>query len=430
MRKYLKEWIIYRYYRIEHSVIMEKSAYWSLSLIICLTFGCTNQEETTQARPPTTMEDRIIYSASDSSDFLFVAKQGDSVKVKSFALARDFTMKRVPSASGVKYQGEDDFFFWLKGEEFLWGQGDSIWTTGFEAASAKEQPNKPLPFDFKHYGHYVSDGYTERNQGYDWMAVTIKESTSQRVAVSIRSRADKKKPTCTYDALAVIVDENTLSIFNEFSIELKFAKDTLTIQGKTEADNNHMFYYCSGGATIGGKYHRIDGPLDMSQIDNTGYFNSLGWKEVFFQVEVTESQLQITPRGLEIDNRPVVHELEGQVTQSEIGDLNLDGFPEVLVYVTAPGSGSYGSVIGYSVNNGKSMSQIYLPPISNNPELSSGYMGHDEFAIVESTLVRRFPIYLKGDTNAAPSGGTRQIQYKLVDGEASRRFEVDKTIEY
>jgi hypothetical protein len=57
-------------------------------------------------------------------------------------------------------------------------------------------------------------------------------------------------------------------------------------------------------------------------------------------------------------------------------------------------------------------------------------MGHDEFAMVENTFVQRFPIYNPGDTNAEPTGGTRQIQYKLVDGEASRLFEVDKVVEY
>lgn len=410
---------------------MKNLVYWSQALIVSLVLGCTNSENTSQLKPPAVMEDRIAYIAADSSDFLFVADLDNSIKVQSFALSRDFTMKRVPAASGVKYQGEDDFFFWLKGEEFLWGQGDSIWTRGFKANTASElQERKTSTFHFSHYGHYVSDGYSNRNQGYDWVAVTVTESTSQRVAISIRSRADIKKPTCTFDGLAVIIDENTLGIYDEFSMELSFANDSLTIQGKTEEDNNLLYYYCSGGATLAGKYLRVIGPLDTMQMDNTAYFNSHDWNDLFFQVKVSENQLQITPRGLEIDNRPVVHELDGQVIQSEIGDLNLDGFPEVLVYITAPGSGSYGSVIGYSVNNGKSMSQVYLPPISDNSELSSGYMGHDEFAIVESTLVRRFPIYLKGDTNAAPSGGIRQIQYRLVDGEASRRFEVVKTIEY
>ena len=61
--------------------------------------------------------------------------------------------------------------------------------------------------------------------------------------------------------------------------------------------------------------------------------------------------------------------------------LNIDGFPEILIYTVSAGSGSYGNVIGYSVNNGKSISQIYFPELAENKEASSGYMGHDEFAI-------------------------------------------------
>jgi len=71
-----------------------------------------------------------------------------------------------------------------------------------------------------------------------------------------------------------------------------------------------------------------------------------------------------------------------------------------------------------------------LPSVAENAEASNGYMGHDEFAIVESTLVQRFPIYKPGDSNANPTGGTRQIQYKLKDGEAMRKFVVDQVVEY
>ncbi|QXP68493.1 PliI family lysozyme inhibitor of I-type lysozyme [Polaribacter sp. AHE13PA] len=142
------------------------------------------------------------------------------------------------------------------------------------------------------------------------------------------------------------------------------------------------------------------------------------------------SQLTIQPKGLEIDNKKITLELEGQVTNAEIKDLNADGFPEILIYTISAGSGSYGDVIGYSVNNGKSISQIYFPEISKNEEARSGYMGHDEFAITETTLARRFPIYNDEDTNNNPTGGTRQIKYKLKDGETSRLFVIDKISEY
>ena len=142
------------------------------------------------------------------------------------------------------------------------------------------------------------------------------------------------------------------------------------------------------------------------------------------------SQLSIQPKGLEIDNQKIVLEIDGQVVNAEIEDLNSDGFPEILIYTISAGSGSYGNVIGYSVNNGKSISQIYFPELFETKEAGIGYMGHDEFAIVETSLVRRFPIYRDGDTNNNPTGGTRQIQYKLKDGEASRLFIIDKISAY
>jgi hypothetical protein len=57
-------------------------------------------------------------------------------------------------------------------------------------------------------------------------------------------------------------------------------------------------------------------------------------------------------------------------------------------------------------------------------------MGHDEFTIIETSLVRQFRTYNEGDTNANPTGNYRQIQYKLVDGENSRKFVIDKIVEY
>ena len=56
-------------------------------------------------------------------------------------------------------------------------------------------------------------------------------------------------------------------------------------------------------------------------------------------------------------------------------------------------------------------------------------MGHDEFAVVDNILVQKFPIYKKGDINSNPTGGIRQIQYKLKDGEASRIFAIDKIVD-
>ncbi len=140
--------------------------------------------------------------------------------------------------------------------------------------------------------------------------------------------------------------------------------------------------------------------------------------------------LTIQPAGLAIDNTEVSVEIDGTVNGAEITDLDGDGWPEVYVYVTSAGSGSYGSLVAFAVNNGKSMSGIYMPPISDDRANSIGYMGHDEFAVIENALARQFPIYLKSDTNSRPSGGMRQLQYKLTQGEASWVLELAKSKDF
>ena len=164
------------------------------------------------------------------------------------------------------------------------------------------------------------------------------------------------------------------------------------------------------------------------------FSKTLSLQNISFSVTTLGSgsvqQLTIKPQGLTIDNKTITEEIYGQVVNAEVEDLNSDGYPELLIYVVSAGSGSYGSVIGYSVNAGKSVSKIYFPEISENPQASKGYMGHDEFAIVETSLVQRFRIYNPGDANCCPTGDMRQVTYKLVDGEAGRKFVVNKIDEY
>ncbi len=140
--------------------------------------------------------------------------------------------------------------------------------------------------------------------------------------------------------------------------------------------------------------------------------------------------LHIIPAGLKVDNAPISREIDGTVTGAEVTDLNVDGSPEIYVYVTSAGSGSYGSLVAFSANKLKSLSEIYLPPLSEDQAASKGYRGHDEFAVLEGVLGRRFPVYRDMDINATPTGGTRQIQYKLVPGEAGWLLKSDRVVEY
>jgi len=172
---------------------------------------------------------------------------------------------------------------------------------------------------------------------------------------------------------------------------------------------------------------------DKSSV-GTMYNQTLELQGISFQVMSANNSslnnLLVVPNGLEIDNSPILKEIDGIVGGAEVADLNSDGSPEIYVYVSSAGSGSYGSLVAYSANQRKSLSPIYLPPIIDNQTAKTGYMGHDKFAVVESTLVRRFPVYRQADTNANPTGGMRQLQYKLIRGEAGWILKVNKVVEY
>lgn len=167
---------------------------------------------------------------------------------------------------------------------------------------------------------------------------------------------------------------------------------------------------------------------------NAPFEQTLALHGISFKVSATHqgslNQLKIVPSGLAVDNTPIEREIDGAVTAAEVADINADGSPELYVYVTSAGSGSYASLVAYSVNDKKSLSEIHLPALADNPTLSKGFMGHDELRTVEGVLVQRFPLYREDDSNAKPTGGTRQIQYKLVPGEATWQLKVDRVIDY
>jgi hypothetical protein len=156
--------------------------------------------------------------------------------------------------------------------------------------------------------------------------------------------------------------------------------------------------------------------------DAKPFIQKLTLHGVTFEVSATNSgsknKLTISVDGLRHPVDPIVREIEGIVTGAEVADLDRNQSPEIYVYVNSAGSGSYGSIVGLSANNRKSLTDIYLPDITDDKKVSAGYMGHDEFAVIESVLARRFPVYKQGDTNSKPTGGMRQITYKLVPGEA------------
>ncbi len=167
---------------------------------------------------------------------------------------------------------------------------------------------------------------------------------------------------------------------------------------------------------------------DKKSKTSTAFNQKFQLHGISFQVTSKGNKLRIVPSGLKIDNLPIERDIDGTVTGADIGDINVDRSPEIYVYIKdAKGSVS---LIAYSANNKKSLSDIYLPPFTDDPKLAKGYRGHDDIAMVEGIVAQRFPIYKDTDTDDKPTGGWRQMQYKLTQGEASWVLKLDKVLEF
>ncbi|GGF10212.1 PliI family lysozyme inhibitor of I-type lysozyme [Hymenobacter cavernae] len=104
--------------------------------------------------------------------------------------------------------------------------------------------------------------------------------------------------------------------------------------------------------------------------------------------------------------------LNGTVTNVVATNLNNDKFPELLVFVSDAGSGSYGQVVGYSfLDQGRRA--LTLPDLTG--AAAEGYQGQDVFKVQGQELLRSFPLYKPADPNCCPSGGTRTVRYKLPE---------------
>jgi len=105
-----------------------------------------------------------------------------------------------------------------------------------------------------------------------------------------------------------------------------------------------------------------------------------------------------------------------------VGDLDKNGFDEIYVITTAAGSGSYGTVHGFTSNKDKSFSMIYLP---ENDEkdikdgILKGYTGHDIYKIEGQSLVRTFAV-------SADKKETKSISYLLSKTETGYALSIKK----
>lgn len=179
---------------------------------------------------------------------------------------------------------------------------------------------------------------------------------------------------------------------------------------------------CKADRTSSGSVALPQDRMHIGSLDTTLSLNGIS-----FHVVGHGRMVKIEPSGLKKDTTHVDVRLLGLVAGAEIGDLNRDTWPELMVYSVSPDSTRRMSIIAYSSNGNASMSRMDFDGMAEDPRIKPGYGGHDEFAIVNGTLMQRFPIH---DSSGRPTGKTRQVTYRLVNGEGSRLVRIETIVDY
>lgn len=309
-------------------------------------------------------------------------------------------------------------------------QGTHSGTAGTGSDSSRTATaSAPFP------GNYVSDGYSQRGQGADWMAVMVEPAGDSMFHVKVRARIDRKKPSCRLDAVARMMDANTLrALVDEKPVLFAYKNGKLQIRTENQADSLVLGSCCSGGGTLAGEYSQADANFDSSQLDPRVFVKTLSYGPVSFEVSSTQvgagQTIFIQPAGLHSDNKMVSAPLVGAVTDAEVSDLNADGNPEVLVFTRAAGSVPYGDVVAFTAKDGKTLTQVFLPNLMEDASLEKGYRGDDHFTVEGHSLLRSYPLY-----EGTPSGDfkktsrMRQVRYSLAKGPMVKEFTVEKVTE-
>jgi hypothetical protein len=166
----------------------------------------------------------------------------------------------------------------------------------------------------------------------------------------------------------------------------------------------------------------------VSKYDSTLKIGKAGYRISCFNKAIDRNILNIRPIGFKQEAREVSFELKGRVTGAEIDDLNLDGFPDILIYFLDKDSKP--SILSVSSKNNESLMPIYFPDITNDMVLSKGYRGGDEYKLVEGILFRKFPVYDTDTAIKVPTNKVRQIMYRVVEGDqGSWKFKAFKNFE-
>ena len=168
----------------------------------------------------------------------------------------------------------------------------------------------------------------------------------------------------------------------------------------------------------------------FKRVDSTVKIGKAGYRVICNNKNADKNELNVKPVGFDNTAREMAFFVKGRVKRIEIEDLNNDGFPDLLVYLYTGENGIFGTVYAFMSEENKSCLPVPLPDVMLDGKLKDGYKGHDEFSLLEGSLMQQFPLYKEGDEPDKPTGGRRVIQYRVVKGDGGGyKFKVMRSYE-
>lgn len=176
-------------------------------------------------------------------------------------------------------------------------------------------------------------------------------------------------------------------------------------------------------------FKTVNTTAQARKIDTTGSIGSIGYRVMCNNKDESENQVTVSPKGFSKELRDVSFAIRGRLRNIMVDDLNSDGYPDLILCIYGGVNGVMGNIACVASSGNTSLVPVRFPDIYSTPKLREGYRGHDEFTVMIGTLMQSFPIYKPEDTNT-PTGGTRVIQYKVMNGEnGSLTFKVLRSYE-
>jgi len=175
-----------------------------------------------------------------------------------------------------------------------------------------------------------------------------------------------------------------------------------------------------------------DSSAQGKRFDTTMKIGRVGYRVYSNNKNDELNNLTVSPIGFEKEAREINTQVKGRVNRAEVDDLNNDGFPDLVMYITNAGAKVKTTIFAITSEKNQGYAPIFFPDIYDDQKLRIGYQGNDQFSLMEGMLTRRFPLYNMTDTaNIVPTGMFRQVQYRVMSGDRGElKFKVTRSYDY